>query len=164
MDSLPLHFCQWLAASWVGTAIRESDNLFSVIETAHVLGIVVTAGLIAIVDLRLLGILLSGSPASDLIRPLVKLTWCGFTWMLASGFLLFWSEADRLYANPVFRAKLFLLAILGLNQLVFHRTAYRRIAEWDLNPIAPRTARLTAGLSLVGWLAVIALGRAIAYL
>lgn len=164
MDSLPLHLCRWLAASWVGTSIRESDNLFSVIETGHVLGIVATAGLIAIVDLRLLGILLTRSPASELVRPLVRLAWCGFAWMLASGFLLFWSEADKLYFNPAFRAKLVVLAMLGVNQLIFHRTAYRRIAGWDLQPNPPRSVRFAAALSLAGWLTVIALGRAIAYL
>jgi len=163
MQSLPLQFCQWLAASWVGTSIRESDDLFSVIETAHVLGIVVTAGLIGIVDLRLLGILLTSTRASELVRPLVTLAWCGFAWMLTSGFLLFWSEADKLYFNPVFRAKLLVLASLGLNQWVFHRFAYRRIAAWDAAPRPPRAARIAAGLSLAGWLTVIALGRAIAY-
>jgi hypothetical protein len=162
MPSVPL-LCQWLAGSWVGTTIRESDNLFSVLESAHVLGIVVTAGLVGIVDLRLLGWVLTRSPASEVIRPLVKLAWCGFAWMLASGFLLFWSEADKLYSNRMFRAKMLVLALLGLNQLIFHRTAFRRIADWDLHPDSPRSARFAAGVSLLGWVAVIALGRAIAY-
>jgi hypothetical protein len=134
-----------------------------VIETTHVLGIAWTAGLIAIVDLRLLGIVLTRSPASQLVRPLVKLTWYGFAWMFTSGFLLFWSEADKLYFNPLFRAKVLALAVLGVNQLVFHRGAFQHIGDWDLALNPSGSVRLAAGVSLAGWLTVIALGRAIAY-
>ncbi len=73
-----LHFCQWLAGTAVGTGIRESDNLFSIIETVHVLGIIFTAGTIAIVDLRILGLALARYAARELLAPLVKVTWIGF--------------------------------------------------------------------------------------
>jgi len=158
-----LQACQWLADSDIGTRIRESDNLFSAIETVHVLGVTATAGTIAIVDLRVLGALLNRRALSQIIDPLVKITWIGFSVMLATGALLFWSEADKLYFNVAFRVKLLLLAALGVNQWIFHRGERRARAHGNAN-LAPRQAKVAAGLSLALWLGVIVSGRAIAYL
>jgi hypothetical protein len=57
-----LQACQWLNDTQLGTAIRESDVVFPLIETVHVLGIALLAGTVAIVDLRLLG---KGNPFSS---------------------------------------------------------------------------------------------------
>ena len=162
--TLLLHICQWLAGTMIGTRIRESDNLFSVIETIHVLGIVFTAGTIAIVDSRILGLLLNRYSVGEILRPLVRITWLGFSVMASSGFLLFWSEADKLYFNLAFRLKLMLLLSAGINQWIFHTTQYRNMAAWHIAVIAPWRARLAAILSLALWLGIIVLGRAIAYL
>jgi len=162
--TLFLNACHWLADSSVGTRIRESDNLFSVIETVHVLGIVFTAGTIAIVDLRILGFLLNRYSLPQVLRPLVKITWLGFAVMASTGFLLFWSEADKLYFNSAFRLKVLLLVLAGANQWVFHATHQRAIAKrCDAATIA-RQAKWAASLSLALWVGVIVLGRAIAYL
>jgi hypothetical protein len=162
---LLLSACEWLADTRVGTQIRESDHLFSVIETVHVLGITVTAGTIAIVDLRILGIVLSRRALSHVLAPLVKITWIGFFVMAASGTLLFLSEADKLYFNRAFRTKLLLLGLAGINQWLFHafhnrdfRTTWMT-AEGEVLP----SAKLAASFSLGLWLGVIVLGRAIAY-
>jgi hypothetical protein len=157
------HACQWLADTAIGTRIRESDNLFSAIETAHVLGIVLTAGTIAIVDLRILGLLLNRHPIDEVLAPLVRIAWLGFSIMAATGLLLFWSEAGKLYLNPAFRLKLLLLLAAGVNQWIFHKTYDRDIAAGARRAVA-RRAHLSAILSLSLWIGIIVLGRAIAYL
>jgi hypothetical protein len=159
-----LHFCQWLAGTAVGTGIRESDNLFSIIETVHVLGIIFTAGTIAIVDLRILGLALARYAARELLAPLVKVTWIGFLVMAATGILLFCSEADKLYFNWAFRVKLALLLTAGFNQWLFQSAYHRLIPGWDTATTPPWGARLAATLSLGLWLGIIVMGRAIAYL
>jgi hypothetical protein len=161
--TLFLHICQWLAGTAVGTGIRESDNLFSVIETVHVLGIIFTAGTIAIVDLRILGLLLNRYSVEEVLRPLVKITWLGFSVMASTGILLFWSEADKLYFNLSFRVKLTLLLTAGINQWIFQRTHNREMAIWGAVVVPPWRAKLAAALSLGLWLGIIVLGRAIAY-
>jgi len=157
------HLCQWIAGTAIGTSIRESDNLFSVIETVHVLGITTTAGIIAIVDMRIIGLAFTRYPARDIVSPLVKATWIGFVVMASTGVLLFWSEADKLYFNAAFRLKLLLLLLAGLNQWVFQRTYADALADWGTLVIPPPRARLAASLSLGLWMAIIVLGRAIAY-
>ncbi len=158
-----LHLCNWINDSPLGTRIRESDNLFSVIETVHVLGITLMAGTIAIADLRLLGLVLKDTPASEVVSPLVKLTWLGFAVMFASGALLFWAEAATLYGNAAFRLKLLLLALAAANAWIFHATAYRRVSQWETAAHTPASARAAALCSLALWSAAIVCGRAIAY-
>lgn len=159
-----LQLCQWLAGTAVGTGIRESDNLFSVIETVHVLGIILTAGTIAIVDLRILGLALVRYPVREILAPLVRTTWIGFLVMAATGLLLFWSEADKLYFNWAFRVKLALLLAAGLNQALFQGAYHRLIPSWDSAATLPSGARVAAAFSLALWLGIIVMGRAIAYL
>jgi hypothetical protein len=162
--TLLLHLCEWLAGTAIGTGIRESDNLFSVIETIHVLGITITAGTITIVDMRILGFVFTRYAVADVMRPLVTITWLGFLVMLTTGVLLFWSEADKLYFNTTFRLKLSLLLLAGLNQWMFQRTYAGRLANWNESFIPPARARFAAWLSLGMWAWIIVLGRAIAYM
>jgi len=149
--------------SGFGTMLRESNNAFSVIESVHVLCITLLFGTIAILDLRMLGLILRTVSVRCVARNVLPLTWSGFAVSVISGFLLFWAEAEKMYANPSFRTKLVLLALAGINALVFHRTIYRRALEWEGQQVSPRRARTAAIASLVLWSGVIVAGRAIAY-
>jgi hypothetical protein len=157
------HLCQLLYDSHIGTAIRESDYVFSIIESVHVLGITLLVGTIALLDLRMLGLVLRPIPITRIARAVFPLTWAGFAVMLTSGFLLFWAEAAKNYSNPAFRTKLVLLALVGINPLVFHTTIYRRVHEWEALAISPWRARAAAIFSLTLWSGIIVAGRAIAY-
>jgi predicted RND superfamily exporter protein len=157
------HFCQVLYDSGFGTMIRESDNAFPVIETVHVLSITLLFGTVAVLDLRMLGIVLRPIPVGRLARAVLPLTWTGFAVSFVSGFLLFWAEAAKNYSNPAFRAKIVLLLLVGLNPLIFHTTIYRRAAQWEDEKLSPWRARATAVASLALWSGVIVAGRAIAY-
>ncbi|MEI9977646.1 MAG: DUF6644 family protein [Edaphobacter sp.] len=157
------HLCQLLYDSPIGTAIRESDYAFPIIESIHVLGITLLVGTIAVLDLRMLGLVLRPISVTRIARTVFPLTWSGFAVMFLSGFLLFWAEAAKNYSNPAFRAKLILLALVGLNPLIFHTTIYRRVHEWEVLEISPWRARAAAIASLTLWGGVIVAGRLIAY-
>ncbi|MGD0909348.1 MAG: DUF6644 family protein [Candidatus Acidiferrales bacterium] len=157
------HLCQWLYASSFGTAIRESQYGFPLIETAHVLGITVLVGTVAIVDLRLLGLVMKREPVSDVLEQVLPLTWGGFVIMFVSGSLLLLSKAELYYGNPLFRIKLGLLLLAGLNPLIFHSTVYRSVSAWGESQVTPKRAKLAAVLSLTLWSAIVVTGRAIAY-
>lgn len=156
-------FCQWLYDSDIGTAIRESIWIFPIIETIHVLSLALLVGTVALVDLRLLGLILKRQPVTNVTRQILPLTWCGFAVCIGSGLLLFWAEAAKMYANPAFRVKLVMLLLVGLNPLVFHTTIYRRVAAWNEDVITPFRARFAAFLSLTLWAGIVVAGRAIAY-
>jgi hypothetical protein len=158
------HFCQWLYDSSLGTGIRESIWVFPIIETIHVLGITLLVGTVALLDLRLLGVLLKRVAVADVARQMLPLTWAGFAVMFVSGFLLFSAEAATIYGNAAFRIKLVMLALVGLNPLIFHLTIFRSVTTWNHRIVTPARARLAGVCSLTLWGGIICAGRAIAYL
>ena len=158
-----LSICQWVDSTRLNAVMRQSNWEFPTLDVIHTLGIVLVAGTIMLVDLRLLGLGLRSVGVSQLVARIVPATLGGFGLMLVSGGLLFSSEAVKMYHSPAFRIKIVLLALAGLNALIFHRTIYRDVANWDPRSAAPARARLAGLLSLVFWIAIIAAGRAIAY-
>jgi len=159
-----LQLCQWIYSTRFSTSIRESVWVFPIIETAHVLGITVLVGTIALFDLRLLGLIMKREPVSGIARQVLPWTWAGFVVMFTTGLLLSIAEAATNYYNPAFRIKLVLLLLVGLNPLIFHRSIYRRVHEWDTSAVTPLRARAAAVCSLVLWAGIIVAGRMIAYL
>ena len=158
-----LEFCQWLEQSPVGTGIRESAWWYSILETFHTLGIVLVAGTIVLVDLRLLGYGLRRVPVSQVIGYVVPITLSGFVFMAISGSLILTSEAVTCYNSAFFRTKLVLLALAGLNALIFHATVYRDAPSWDPRAATPPRARMAGLASLILWAGIVAAGRAVAY-
>lgn len=115
-------------------------------------------------DLRLLQRgYLREQPASRVAARLLPVMWASFAVMLVTGTLMFMSEATRCYQSVAFRIKIVLLIATGLNALVFHFTAYRRIGQWEKAPFAPASVRAAAWLSLALWAAIVVAGRGIAY-
>ncbi len=156
-------FCQWLNNTDISTAIRESTFVFPMIEGTHLLAIGVSAGTIAITDLRLLGWIMKKDSATKVMRSLLPFTIGGFVVVFITGSLLFWSEAEKSYRNTWFRFKLLFLLLAGLNALFFHTGIYRRMSEWDHVDPPPSRARMAGATSLVLWALVIWLGRQFAY-
>lgn len=153
----------WLGETSSSIALRESIWAYPIVETAHVLGLALFAGLAMLLDLRLTGLALSDTPVSDLVERVGRWTWAGFLLMVVSGGLLFYADPVKMAANPFFQAKLALLVIAGANAAIFHLTVYRRVSEWGRARVAPRQARAAGWISLTVWTAVIAAGRLIAF-
>jgi hypothetical protein len=155
--------CEWLQNTNWGTGIRESTLLFPIIETTHVLGLALSVGTVALLDLRLLGLGLKREPVSQVMGQLMPWSLSGFFIMFVSGILLFWSQALKAYDSAFFRIKLLLLIFAGINALVFQFTVYRSMAAWDEAPVTPFRARLTGAISIALWIGIIAAGRTMAY-
>ena len=154
---------QQLYDSPLPTAIRESDNLFPILQTFHILGTIALAGAIAIVDLRLLDVVFRREPPAAVAQSLLPITWVGFGIMALSGGLLFAAQSAKIYGNTFLRLKLFLLLLALANVALFHSTTYRHIHTWSGEVPPPVSARVFASLSLFLWASVIVTGRFIAY-
>jgi hypothetical protein len=144
-------------------AIRESLLLYPLIETTHVLMLCLFLGMIALLDLRLLGVGLRGVPVSQVAGRLLPWAFVGFALMVISGVLLFYSSPVRASQNIFFQIKMGTMFLTGINALLFHYTIYGRVAEWDSDPIPPLRARAAGFCSLVLWSGVVICGRLQAY-
>jgi hypothetical protein len=158
-----LGFCQWLEKTPWSIALHESLWIYPIVESVHVLTLGLFLGTAVMLDLRLLGLTMRQVPFSDVTARLLPWTVAGFALMVVSGSLLFYAIPVRTYLNIFFRIKVAMLILAGLNVWVFHRTVYRRVAAWDLEPVAPIAARVAGALSLVLWACIVVAGRMIAY-
>ena len=90
-------------------------------------------------------------------------TWSAFIVAVMSGALMFSSAAVKYYGNIPFRIKLVLLAMAGINMVVFHLTAFRMVHAWNHAVPTPIAARVAASLSLLFWAGVVFAGRWIGF-
>ena len=156
-------FIAYFEDSGLADNIRENDLLFPLIESIHVLSICLVVGSIFVVDLRLLGLASIRRPVGRVINGVLPLTWSAFAMAVASGSLLFISNATKYLANGYFVAKLFLILAAGLNMAIFHAISARDLPRWENDTPPPLRARLAGGLSILLWVAVVACGRWIGF-
>ena len=154
-----LTFFEWCEGSAVGHAIRSSQWLFPVIESFHLLALALIGGAILVVDLRLLGYGLRRQPVRQLSRDAEPWLIGGLVVMVASGMLLFSSEAVKCYYNAAFRAKMTLL----LPAIVFTFTVRRKVAAADETRVRPFWSKVVAAVSVTLWSGVGAAGRWIGF-
>ena len=153
---------KWVEALQISVLMRESPWLFPTVETIHVLGLTLVFGSIARVDLRLLSVLNAKDSVRQVMSGLLPWTWGAFVVAAVSGGLMFCSNAVKYAGNIPFQVKLVLLVLAGVNMVLFHFIALRRVAEWDTGP-TPRSARLAGATSLLLWLSIVVFGRWIGF-
>lgn len=76
---------------------------------------------------------------------------------------MFTTNATVYYGNFFFRTKVLLLALAGINMLVFELTTGRRAGDWGTATTTPRAAKAAAAFSLLLWVGIIFMGRWIGY-
>jgi hypothetical protein len=151
-----------IEASGLATWIRGSLYAFPLIESFHVIGLTMTFGTIAILDLRMLGLASTHRPFTR-VAEVLKWTWAAFGLAVLTGGLMFITNASVYFSNQQFRWKMALIALSGLNMLIFERTCGRNVRRWDSDKTAPPSGKLAAILSLILWISVIFLGRWIGF-
>ena len=156
-------FLEWLGSTPWSVALLESYWVWPLVESTHVLSIGLFVGTAMINDLRLLGWTLKRVPVSEVTGRVLPWTRIGFVVSVATGLLIFYSDPVRYYHNVFFRVKVLLLILAGLNAFVFHARIHKSVAKWDLDPVAPREARVAGAVSLVTWALIVVTGRMIAY-
>jgi hypothetical protein len=150
------------AASW-SEALASSANFWGLLEGSHVLGLMLFAGTIFLVDLRLIGVGFKKTPVSVLSDRVLPLTVFGMVLMIITGVGLFYAKPLLYYHNLWFRLKLVFLLIAAINIMWFHFRVQRTMPVWDALPNPPAKVRLSGMISLLSWIAVITVGRFIAY-
>lgn len=150
------------AQSW-SEALLGSLNFWGLLEGTHLIMLMLFAGTIAVVDLRLLGVTFRKTRVSVVSDAILPLTVFSFIFVVLTGLALFFAKPLFYYHNVWFRAKMIFLAIALVNILLFHGQTQKTQDSWDADEKPPRAARLAAAGSLIAWLLVISCGRFIPY-
>ena len=137
-------------ALWVGTSLWA----YPVLLSAHITGLAVIVGIIAMRDFYLLGFVNGVTEANFL--ELKKLAYCGFLINGISGIMLFASQASYLSTNLPFLVKLFFIGSGMLLALKIYKKIEKNTGR--------TSTKILAILSLFSWFGAITAGRLIAYI
>jgi hypothetical protein len=154
---------QWLQDTSLAVFIHGNRWAFTTVEVIHVFAIAIMVATISVVDLRLMGLASRKRPFTELARQVLPATWSAFVVAALTGPLLFVSQAVDHFANTMFRIKMLLIVVAGINMLIFELITARGAAAWDLKPVPPLSARLAGAISIGCWFLVIVFGRLISF-
>lgn len=161
--SLIHDFAAWVDTHAWSTALHESLWVYPLVESTHVLTLMLFVGMLAMVDLRMLGVAFRDTPVSELTSRLLPWSVAGFVIMVGTGVLLFYAIPVRTAHSVWFRVKVVLLIAAAINAWWFHRRVSKDRERWDAQEKPPLGVRLAAATSLGVWTGVIVAGRMIAY-
>lgn len=154
-----LPFFQWCEQTTVGTVVRDSTWMFPILEVFHVIALGVLCGSILLVDLQVLGLRLPGTAVRRLVGDTQSLLAGSLAVIVASGVLLFASEAVKCYDNAAFWVKLALFALATVFTFTIRRRAYSGQGLHDFSA----GQRAVAVFSTALWFGVGMAGRGIGF-
>ena len=137
-------------ALWVSTSLWA----YPVLLSAHISGLAVIVGIIAMRDFHLLGFI-NGVTVANFLE-LRNLAYCGFLINGISGIMLFSSQASYLSTNLPFLLKLFFIG----SGILLASKIYKKIEK----NTGRTSTKILAILSLFSWFGAITAGRLIAYI
>jgi hypothetical protein len=148
-----LGFSQW---------VKQSGSLwaFPGILLMHTYGMAILVGVIAGIDLKILGLM----PALPLapLRKFLPLVWMAFWLNAITGTMLLAADATTKLMNPDFGIKMAFIVLAVIVQRQIQQRVFGD-PEIDRRPFSSN-ARWLAVMSLVCWLGAITAGRLLAYI
>jgi len=163
LNSLLLDFATWMSEQSWSIGLHESLYMFNWLESAHVMTLILSLGMLAIIDLRMLGWCFTSISAAKIAERLDKPMMIGFGLMVITGVILFTSIPIRYTQSVWFRMKLILLVAAAINAFLFRRHMLASASTWATDLLPPKRTRIGAGLSLALWTGIVLCGRLIAY-
>ena len=154
-----LPFFQYLETVWLGRFVVESNWLFPVIESVHLLALALLGGSILIVDLRMLGLGLAGRDVKEIARDARPFMNFALVMMISTGLPLFLSEPIKCYYSAAFWVKMWTLAIA----LTYTYTIRTKTTRMDVVQNTARRQMLVGALSIALWFTVASAGRWIGF-
>jgi hypothetical protein len=151
-----------LETSEIGALIRQSAWIYPTANIAHVLAIVLFAGAIAVMDVRMMGGM-AGSDPARVVRSARSMAVVALIGVLLTGAVLFTAEASHVALNGIFQMKMALIAFGIVHALFVGNRAVRALDALGPQAPMPGFARFAGALSMLTWLGVVGLGRYIAY-
>jgi hypothetical protein len=163
MNEWLLKFAEAIGATSFSIGLHESYYMYAWIESIHVITLMVSLGMLIVIDLRMLGVWLKDVPASKIAERLDRPMLIGFSVMVVTGVLLYVGIPIRTTQSLWFRIKVILLVVAFINAWLFRRHMQGSVGSWDVAQVPPRRTRVAAALSLTLWAGVVCCGRFIAY-
>lgn len=158
-----LEFASALQATRLSAGLQSIPWMVPALQSLHILMIGVVFVSVLVVALRVLGWMRADQPLQLVWRRFAPFLWGGLVVMATTGLLLVVAEPVREFMTLSFRLKLVLLVVGITAAALFGRDVRGAVAADELERPLPARMRFAAAATVLLWLAVIFLGRAIAY-
>jgi hypothetical protein len=139
---------------WGWVVYIGSHSILEWISMLHYFTIFWVVGTIALIDLRVLGLVGMRQTATEWQKQLSPWMWTAMVICLFTGLLEFAPGGGDFYLNFVFKWKL-VATVAGVILAVI---VYRGVPRWDQLPAMPGLAKVLAALCLLVWVGTILLG------
>ncbi|MGH8258311.1 MAG: DUF6644 family protein [Steroidobacteraceae bacterium] len=168
-------FAEWLQASAASQTIKSVSWIVPLVQSIHIvtIGVVFVSSLM--IALRVLGGMRADEPFEAVWRRFAPWMWTGLAVMAATGLTLITAEPVREFSALSFWLKMLLLAITVTGIALYGHAlrpakSARAVPAENAAPAAPEasatfspSAKAASVLIVALWIAIIFLGRAIAY-
>lgn len=155
---MDLHqFSEWLSSTALSQAIQVSSWAIPGIQTIHIICLALLFASALVLALRIAGRGLANEPLPQLAARFTGAIWRLLLVLLATGLLLITAEPGRTITNPMFYAKMVMLAAVIIITLWLAAVARRELER------PSGFHALLAGVSMLLWIGIIFAGRLIAY-
>ena len=154
-------FAAWLETTSASHTIQVVSWVIPLLQSIHItmIGVVFVSSLM--IALRVLGIMRADEPFERVWRRFAPWMWSGLVVMAITGLTLVVGEPVREFSTLSFWLKMLLLLVVVAGTVLYGRSL--RAADRGTATDFPVPAKAASVLMMVIWLAVIFLGRAIAY-
>ena len=158
-----IQFTDWLARTSFSLAIQTHEWVIPTIQSIHIVAIGVVLASVFMIVLRVLG--WAGRDESLLETTARFGPWLfgALCVMLATGLLMVVGEPARELFAFSFWLKMFLVAVAALIAAMFQIAVRRNETHWENSIIKSRSTKSLAIFTLLIWIAIVILGRLIAY-
>lgn len=156
-------FSGWLSQTALSLVIQEAPWIIPSIQSVHILALSMALSCAVMLDLRLLGLVGSDSDRMASTARFLPWIWGALAVLALSGTLLVIGEPHRTLPNPVFQAKMAMLAAVLVVTPARQRTLTVDANSRLLVPARRLAMHAMTILSLVTWVAIVCAGRWIAY-
>jgi hypothetical protein len=150
-------FSDWLANTPFSQKIQITSWAIPGIQTVHLVCLALLLSVALVLSLRVLGRGLTAEPVDKLVPRFAHAVWTLLVLLLLSGTLLIVAEPGRTITNPMFYAKMIMLALAIVLTLWLSAAARRQLESLS------GSHRAAAVVVMLLWIGIIFAGRFIAY-
>jgi len=158
------NFASWLSGTPPSQLIQNVLWIIPLVQTLHILAIAVVLSSVAMIDLRIFGLVGQRATMTQTADRFVPWLWWGLLVLAVTGVTLITGEPIRSLTNPAFQTKMVLLLGAIAVTICFQRSVRKNAVRWEARVRQPAAIRIAAVGTLLLWFAIAVAGRWIAYM